>query len=72
MSRKIRSVSASLWIAPVWGGLVVGLEYRHYDFRTEQVTPVNAVGVGVLVDTYDTQTKFDAFTFRATYLFSPK
>ena len=57
----------------VWGGgLVVGLEYRHYDFRTEQVTPVNPVGAGDLFNTYDTQTKFDTFTFRATYLFSPK
>jgi outer membrane immunogenic protein len=57
----------------VWGsGLVVGLEYRHYDFQTQQVQPFNAASVGVLIDTYNTRTKFDTFTFRASYLFSPK
>jgi outer membrane immunogenic protein len=55
----------------VWGGLVVGLEYRHYDFRTQRVEPVNPFGGGVLIDTYNTTTKFDTLTFRATYLFNP-
>jgi outer membrane immunogenic protein len=57
----------------VWGsGLVVGLEYRHYDFQTQRIEPFNAAGVGILTDIYDTRSKFDTFTFRATYLFSPK
>jgi outer membrane immunogenic protein len=57
----------------VWGsGLVVGLEYRHYDFQTQQVVPFNAASTGVSIDTYNTRTKFDTFTFRASYLFSPK
>ena len=51
---------------------MVGLEYLHYDFGTQRVEPLNPVGVGVLIDTYNTTTKFDTFTFRATYLFSPK
>jgi outer membrane immunogenic protein len=55
----------------VWG-LVVGLEYRHYDFQTQRVEPFNAASVGVLLDTYNTRPKFDTFAFRATYLFSPK
>ena len=51
----------------VWGrGLVVGLEYRHFDFQTEQVVPSAFVH-----NTYDTKPKFDTLTFRLTYLFSP-
>jgi outer membrane immunogenic protein len=56
----------------VWGGLVVGLEYRHYDFQTERVTPFTAAGIGDLANQYDTKPKIDTFTFRATYLFSPR
>jgi hypothetical protein len=54
------------------GGLVVGLEYRHYDFQAQRVEPFSAGSTGVLLDTYNTTPKFDTFTFRATYLFSPK
>ncbi len=57
----------------VWGGgLIVGLEYRHYDFQSQQVIPITPVGIQDVANTYNTQTKFDTFTFRATYLFSPK
>jgi outer membrane immunogenic protein len=57
----------------VWGsGLVVGLEYRHYDFQTQRVEPFNAASASVLLDTYNTRPKFDTFTFRATHLFSPR
>jgi outer membrane immunogenic protein len=56
----------------VWGGLVVGLEYRHYNFQTETVIPYTAAGVGVVGNQYDTTPKFDTLTFRLTYLFSPK
>jgi len=51
----------------VWGGFVAGLEYRHFDFQTEQVVPS-----AIVRNTYDTTPKFDTFTFRLTYLFSPR
>jgi hypothetical protein len=52
--------------------VVVGLEYRHYNFQSETVIPFTAAGVGVLGNQYVTTPQFDTFSFRLSYLFSPE
>jgi outer membrane immunogenic protein len=49
--------------------LKIGVEYRHYEFENDTVTPVNSSGVAVPADRWSLDTNVDSVTGRLTYLF---
>ena len=49
--------------------LKIGVEYRHYEFENDTVTPFNSSGVAVPADRWSLDTNVDSVTARLTYLF---